>query len=329
MTSSVSVIMPVYNSDAYLDDAMRSVLRQRGVDFELICVDDGSTDESHAILERWGATDPRVVVLTQPNRGQGVARNRGLDVARGNIVYFMDSDDILDGGALSKSVSRMDADELDLLLFEGRTLVDDGCEHDEGMYRRSRDYPGVWSGAELYLKQSPNRDFIVQPCMSAARKTYLRRFDVRFAEGVIHEDEQYSFFALVLARRVGVLRERMYVRRYRPESTMTALDIRDSIVGYLTVLAGLNSCNPVGEARCRAVDDRVKALRKTCAGLASRMGLSSDRTYELCKGIIGDELCAKAIATDPRIRFRLLFSAWRQFRAFGRRLRGERRRNSD
>jgi len=92
---SISVIIPVYNAEAYLAQTLISVLDQTHVDLEVICVDDGSTDGSAAVLSDFAAKDARVRILSIPNSGQSAASNRGLAVATGAYVKFIDADDVI------------------------------------------------------------------------------------------------------------------------------------------------------------------------------------------------------------------------------------------
>ena len=91
---TVSVVMPVYNSEKYLDEAMESILAQTFQDFEVIAVDDGSTDRSGVILDGYAETDPRIRVIHQMNQGISATRNRGMAEARGKYIAVMDSDDV-------------------------------------------------------------------------------------------------------------------------------------------------------------------------------------------------------------------------------------------
>ena len=116
----VSLIVPVFNTAPFLRECLESVLAQTFPDWELVCVDDGSTDDSPRILAEYSARDERIVVLRQSNSGQGAARNAGLGKARGEYVLFLDSDDLLDSGALSDLVKICDADRLDHLIFGAR-----------------------------------------------------------------------------------------------------------------------------------------------------------------------------------------------------------------
>lgn len=105
----VSVVMPVYNTEAYLTDSVESILSQTFLDWELICVDDGSSDGSLDILRRYERTDPRVRVVTRPNSGVARARNDGMGVAVGRYIAAMDSDDVALPKRLSRQVEYMES----------------------------------------------------------------------------------------------------------------------------------------------------------------------------------------------------------------------------
>ena len=92
----ISVIIPVYNASSFIAETLDSLTRQTFSDFELICVDDGSTDKTPQILETYAKQDQRIVILRQDNMGPGAARNKGLDSARGNYVCMLDADDLYD-----------------------------------------------------------------------------------------------------------------------------------------------------------------------------------------------------------------------------------------
>jgi glycosyltransferase involved in cell wall biosynthesis len=83
---SVSVILPVYNTEQYLGQCLDSLINQTLREIEIICIDDGSTDGSHSILEEYARIDSRVTILTQENQGAGVARNKGLEIAKGEYL---------------------------------------------------------------------------------------------------------------------------------------------------------------------------------------------------------------------------------------------------
>ncbi|MCD7820977.1 MAG: glycosyltransferase, partial [Clostridiales bacterium] len=102
----VSVIIPVYNVEKYLRQSLDCILGQTLTDIEVICVDDGSTDQSSAILEEYAQKDTRMKVLRQENRGAGAARNLGFSHAVGTYAYFFDADDLCSLELLEKTVNR-------------------------------------------------------------------------------------------------------------------------------------------------------------------------------------------------------------------------------
>lgn len=113
----ISIIIPVYNASRYLSATLDSVLGQEGVDFEVIAVDDGSTDESPAILASYAGRDSRLRVITQENAGVSAARNAGIDASGGGYLCFVDADDILaSAGALEAMVSGIDGKDVDIVL---------------------------------------------------------------------------------------------------------------------------------------------------------------------------------------------------------------------
>ena len=99
MNALVSIIMPVYNAEKYLSTAIESVLNQTHRNWELIIINDGSTDQSQHIISKF--SDPRIVKITQQNKGVSVARNKGLDVMKGDYFCFLDADDFLPKDSLS------------------------------------------------------------------------------------------------------------------------------------------------------------------------------------------------------------------------------------
>ena len=129
MTPAVSIIMPVYNTEKYLREALDSILAQTMTDIEVLCVDDGSTDSSLEILHEYANKDPRVTVFTQDHQFAGAARNLGIKHAAGKYLLFLDSDDIFDPQMVEKSYTRAEETGADICVFGGETFYEDTGEH--------------------------------------------------------------------------------------------------------------------------------------------------------------------------------------------------------
>ena len=224
-TPKVSVIIPVYNVEAYLRPCLDSITGQTLRDIEIICVNDGSTDSSLAILQEYAARDSRMQVRDQTNTGQGTARNRAIEQAKGEYVYFMDSDDILELEALEKLWQQCREQDLDTLFFSGKSFY----ESEElqianpgfaTAYRRKGSYEQVCTGPELFMQMKAQGDYYASPCLSLSRRALLMEQNVRFALDV-HQDELYTFHLCLTARRAFCIADVYFRRRVRANSTMT------------------------------------------------------------------------------------------------------------
>ena len=121
----ISIIIPVFNADKYLPSCISSIILHENIDFEIILVDDGSTDESAKIIDSMALKDSRIISVHKQNGGVGTARNVGLDIAKGDFVYFADADDMLYPNGLSKLLSHM-KDGIDLVIGGYEEYYSDG-----------------------------------------------------------------------------------------------------------------------------------------------------------------------------------------------------------
>lgn len=116
-SEKVSIVVPVYNTEKYLDECLESAENQTYKNLEIICVNDGSTDGSLTILENHAKKDERIVIISQENQGLSGARNTGMSVATGKYIYFLDSDDVLLPYAMEKAVELLEKHDADALNF--------------------------------------------------------------------------------------------------------------------------------------------------------------------------------------------------------------------
>ncbi len=235
----VSVVVPVFNSERYLPECLDSVLSQSLRDIEVVCVDDGSTDASPAIATEYARGDDRITVLSQENRGPGAARNVGVASAHGDYLCFLDSDDRLQLSALEELWSRASSDDLDILYFDATPFCEDGDLAEqfarfESYYRRSREYPGVFTGRQMMAAMCEHRDYRPAACFQFLNSGYYRSSGLSFPEDIIHEDNLFTFFAAQKAERTAYVPATYYQRRVRSESIMTTERGEVNFTGFLT-----------------------------------------------------------------------------------------------
>ena len=233
----VSVVIPVHNTARFLAKCVESVLAQSGVILEVICVDDGSSDSSADALAELGAADPRVRVLKQENAGASVARNAGIGVASGRYLCFVDSDDWWRRDELAALVKKADDEQLELLLFDAIAVREpDVTDH---VWERFRDYykrgsyPGVRTGPELLAAMRAVQEYRASPCLYLISHEHLRQLGLLFYPGIIHEDNLFTFQLMLGTTRASHSEAKLYSRRLRPGSTMTASSRIASARGYL------------------------------------------------------------------------------------------------
>lgn len=235
----VSVIIPVYNVEAYLRQCLDSVVNQTLREIEIICVNDGSTDESAAILNEYVTKDARVKILTQVNSGQGAARNSGLAVAKGEYVYFMDADDELAScDALDALVRELECNRLDILLFDAEISYNENIKNNNAfnsnMYIRRHDYSSINTGRNLFALQSSNDEYSPSPCIVIYRRSFLEENNIRFpSERIFYEDNIFMTRVLLAAKRASHRPWRFYLRKVHAGSTVTSKPTMRHLRGYL------------------------------------------------------------------------------------------------
>lgn len=213
-----SIIIPVYNVEAYLRDCLDSVLAQTCADWEAVCVNDGSTDRSLTILKEYAARDKRIRIVDQANGGLSAARNAGIRVAQGEYIFLLDSDDWIVPDALARLNKHIDGQ--DLLCFSGQKYF----EADKIYRDPDKLQPATYSSGMDYYNANAllSRDFpFVCTVLRLYRRAYLEENNLRFTEGIYHEDNMFTPFVCYYAQKVSVIPDSLYIYRIRPESIMT------------------------------------------------------------------------------------------------------------
>ena len=214
----VSIIIPVYNTAEFLPQCLDSVINQTLKDIEIICVNDGSTDNSLEILKEYAKKDKRIIIINQENQGLSCSRNNALKIAKGEYIQFLDSDDYIDLSTCADLYNKSIRYNLDMINFEGINFNRYKKEQQKGQticYISPNEEKMVYSGAAL----EQIREFIP---ISACRFFYKRKFIIDnkmlFPEHLCFEDNYFVLKALLLVKNYGVLRKICYYRRIHENS---------------------------------------------------------------------------------------------------------------
>ena len=201
----ISVIVPVYKVEAYLDRCVQSIVDQTYTNLEIILVDDGSPDRCPQMCDEWAKRDRRICVIHKENGGLSDARNAGMAAATGEYVAFVDSDDWLEKEMLLKLYQCIVKDDSDIASCGALRVWDDGTPS-RPMLHFSGNH--VLEGTDA-LKALIQSTYLIQVVWN---KLYNRRLieDTPFRKGVIHEDEYWSWQVIAKASKVSVLQENLY-----------------------------------------------------------------------------------------------------------------------
>lgn len=220
-TPKISIVIPIYNVAKYIADCLYSVLRQSYNDYEIICVNDGSIDDSAVIVEsliqKEGVTD-KVQLINQDNAGLSAARNTGIEAAKGEYIFLLDSDDWLEQDALSRLAEHLCGE--DLVCFTGRRYFEDKCEYENPDVLTECTYDSGW---EYYCKNATKpRNFVfVCAVLRAYRRDFLFENNLWFTKGIYHEDSMFTPYVCLYAGRTKEINESLYVYRIRKGSITT------------------------------------------------------------------------------------------------------------
>lgn len=230
----ISVIVPVFNGERYLSACIESVLAQSYTDIELIIVDDGSTDSSGTIADRYARDYSGIRVIHCENGGMSYARNVGIEASAGEYVYFLDSDDMMHPEALGRLRRKVEDMNVDLVIG--------GAEIGE-TYTIKRIHDVVFSLMlpEEVIKNSLYQNGILHaPWGKLYKKSLLDQ--VRFTKGLCYEDLDFFYRYCLLCDRIAVTHEKLYFYRQHPASIMhtwtpqrlDVLNVVDEIERYMS-----------------------------------------------------------------------------------------------
>ena len=224
--TKVSVIMTAFNEENFIKNSIESVLIQSLSDFELIIVNDGSSDNTLGIIDEFD--DSRIILINQENQGPGAARNNALRRASGEYVMYLDADDWYHPKALEIAYSEAKTKDTDFTFFQMINYDDKSGEI----------YENDWFNLNIFDESFENTvfkasdykgsifDMSVGVCQKIYNTLFLRRIDARFPEGIFFEDMPFFYYVLLKAERISIVKRHLYYRRKHDASITHVVDCK-------------------------------------------------------------------------------------------------------
>ena len=216
----ISVIIPAYNAIDYLDEAISSVINQSFRDLEIICVDDGSTDNTLELLQSYASKDSRIQVYHQENQGPGGAINTGISKAKGKYIYVLDSDDVLDLYALEELYNIMEEKDLDFVIFKAINYDEDTGEYYEDPYFTMPVLQECVADSVFDWRDIGNKIFNI--CVTTWSKFYkqelIKENNIQMPINIIYEDNIFFWQILFNSNKIYFYDNFLYTRRVHSSS---------------------------------------------------------------------------------------------------------------
>lgn len=238
----ISIIIPTYNVENYVGDCLESVLEQKLDGIEIICIDDFSSDGTVEVLKRYARNYKEIKIIhNSKNQGLSYSRNRGMDVAQGKYLCFLDSDDMLGKNALKELYNVAERNRTDVIFFNCEMLIETGCSisEEEKNYCTKGNYSGIMSGQEFLEQMFCNGEMRVPVWLQFWKKESIENYNLRFLEGIYHEDILFTYIGLMRAESVFFANRVYYIYRRRKKS-ITVNGISDKyIISLIEIYASI------------------------------------------------------------------------------------------
>lgn len=214
----ISVIIPLYNSSEALYICLDSVISQTLKDIEIICVDDGSTDNSLEILQKYAKMDDRIKVIHQNNINAGAARNNGMQYAQGEYLIFLDSDDVYYSTMLEKLYNKAEETQSDLVItkYDLKNIKTNVLQRNQGFKQVTK---------ELFNRRDIKNIFDFStfvPWNKLYKKSFVDKCNLKFTETKISNDISFVIKTLFLAERISKIEESLLLHNYYNSSSLTS-----------------------------------------------------------------------------------------------------------
>ena len=226
--SKVSVIIPVYNAEKYLRECLDSVINQSLQDIEIICVDDGSTDNSLSVLQEYAVKDTRLKIVEQSNQGAAAARNAGMAAAQGEYLSFLDADDFYCPEALQKAYNSAISVNADMVVFEA-----DFFDDRQGLLRTERLETKYLAGLQEFSAYTvPEFIFQISSCNTwnkLYKREFVQRKGLQYQEIKTANDLCFVYSAIACAEKIAVLKQPLVKHRVLYSGNLQSVKVKSPL----------------------------------------------------------------------------------------------------
>ena len=259
----ISLVIPAYKVEEYLADCVKSVLNQTFQDYEVILVDDGSPDHCPQLCDEWAEKDSRISVIHRENGGLSAARNTGVKAAKGDYLYFLDSDDELTPDALKVMYSLVEA-------HPQADLVQGGFfeKKEDAGKPTPYNFPKYTEDAKLIKNTLLTFDGdLIKAQSRLVRRDFFIENELWFKEGIIHEDNYWTFFLAKCVKTMCFCNKRTYYHRMNPDSITHVINVKKEYNAFKVILEDF--CSNIdnvllGRQKELIIETLIVALNKGC-----------------------------------------------------------------
>lgn len=220
---TITLVVPVYNVEKYLTQCLESIVAQSVPFDEVILVNDGSTDQSRLICERYVLKYKYIKLINQENKGLSAARNAGMHNAISEYILFLDSDDYLRSDTVVRLKDELRKFRQDAVYFDANIECEKGYEVSQNNFDRNmKGLVGILMSGETFFRKCYPQHYVVPVWLAVYRKEVIEAAKIYFPEGLYYEDVYFTFIFMMQAKRVTYILEKLYQRRYRANSIITS-----------------------------------------------------------------------------------------------------------
>ena len=260
----ISVIVPVYNGEKYIEACLKSVVAQSLDGWEMILVNDGSTDASGQIMKKYAESyNHFIIYVEQENRGLSEARNTGLQHAHGKYIAFLDGDDLLPKDALLSFYRKAKETCADMVAGNVVTFEEGIASSD--FSQRNQETAFTVSGETFLTEAVTNHHYVPMVYNYLYRRSFIEQYELRFEPGILHEDELWTPIALTKAKRVASIHCTTYLYRQHGASIMSSSKAERRIASIEVVVRKLEEfmeCYVIGDNAKEAISHRIGILKQ-------------------------------------------------------------------